>query len=57
MTDKAAVDQFFSTLDHVDTLFNGAGMGALTEHELDTFKHVINVNLTSIFYISECAAR
>ncbi|MEG0341070.1 MAG: SDR family oxidoreductase, partial [Acinetobacter sp.] len=57
VTDKAAVDQFFSTLDHLDFLFNGAGMGSLTEHELDTFKHVIDVNLTSVFYISECAAK
>lgn len=57
VTDTTAVDNFFATLDHVDSLFNGAGMGALTEHELDTFKHVINVNLTSVFYISECAAK
>jgi NAD(P)-dependent dehydrogenase (short-subunit alcohol dehydrogenase family) len=57
VTDKKAVDQFFSTLDHIDSLFNGAGMGALTEHELDTFKRVMDVNLTSVFYISECAAK
>lgn len=57
VTDKTAVDQFFSTLNHVDFLFNGAGMGALTEHELDSFKRVIDVNLTSVFYISECAAK
>ncbi|MEG0605393.1 MAG: SDR family oxidoreductase [Acinetobacter sp.] len=57
VTDKTAVDHFFATLDHIDSLFNGAGMGALTEHELDTFKRVMDVNLTSVFYISECAAK
>ncbi|MCJ8162652.1 SDR family NAD(P)-dependent oxidoreductase [Acinetobacter zhairhuonensis] len=57
VTDKKAVDQFFSTLDHIDSLFNGAGMGALDEHEFDSFKRVMDVNLNSVFYISECAAK
>lgn len=57
VTDKAAVDQFFSTLNHLDFLFNGAGTGSPTEHELDSFKRVIDVNLTSVFYMSECAAK
>lgn len=57
VTDKAAVDQFFTSLDHIDTLFNGAGIGSSTEHELDTFNRVMDVNLTSVFYISQCAAK
>ena len=57
VTDKEAVDQFFSKLDRIDTLFNGAGMGSVSEHELDTYKKVLEVNLTSVFYISEVAAK
>lgn len=57
VTDKAAVDQFFSKLDRIDTLFNGAGMGSIAEHELDTYRKVLEVNLTSVFYISEVAAK
>lgn len=57
LTDTAAVDAFFAKLERVDTLFNGAGMGALTEHELGTFKRVVELNLNSVFYISECAAK
>ena len=57
VTDKTAVDQFFSKLDRIDTLFNGAGMGSISEHELETYKKVLEVNLTSVFYISEVAAK
>ncbi|WP_111894456.1 SDR family NAD(P)-dependent oxidoreductase [Acinetobacter sp. MB5] len=57
VTDKNAVDTFFSKLDRIDSLFNGAGMGSIAEHELDTFKRVMDVNLTSVFYISEVAAK
>ena len=56
VTDKAAVDAFFAKVDRIDTLFNGAGMGSVSEHELDTYKKVLEVNLTSVFYISEVAA-
>ena len=67
VTDKAAVDTFFAKVDRIDTLFNGAGMGSVSEHEagmgsvseheLDTYKKVLEVNLTSVFYISEVAAK
>ena len=67
VTDKAAVDAFFAKVDRIDTLFNGAGMGSVSEHEagmgsvseheLDTYKKVLEVNLTSVFYISEVAAK
>jgi len=57
VTDKTAVDLFFSKLDRIDTLFNGAGMGSISEHELDTYRKVLEVNLTSVFYISEVAAK
>lgn len=57
VTDKTAIDQFFSKLDRIDTLFNGAGMGSISEHELETYKKVLEVNLTSVFYISEVAAK
>ncbi len=57
VTDKAAVDAFFTKVDRIDTLFNGAGMGSVSEHELDTYKKVLEVNLTSVFYISEVAAK
>lgn len=56
VTEKAAVDAFFAKVDRIDTLFNGAGMGSIAEHELDTYKKVLEVNLTSVFYISEVAA-
>lgn len=57
VTDQAAVDAFFAKIDHIDTLFNGAGMGSVSEHELETYKKVLEVNLTSVFYISEVAAK
>ena len=57
VTDKTAVDAFFANVDRIDTLFNGAGMGSITEHELETYRTVLEVNLTSVFYISECAAK
>ncbi|MGE8685185.1 MAG: SDR family NAD(P)-dependent oxidoreductase [Acinetobacter sp.] len=57
VTDKTAVDAFFANVDRIDTLFNGAGMGSITEHELETYRTVLEVNLTSVFYISEVAAK
>lgn len=57
VTDKAAIDAFFAKIDHIDTLFNGAGMGSAAEHELEMYKKVLEVNLTSVFYISEVAAK
>lgn len=56
VTDENKIADFFNNLDQLDVLFNGAGMGSTTEHELPTFKKVIDVNLTAVFHISECAA-
>lgn len=56
VTDEDKVKAFFSSLDKLDVLFNGAGIGTLTEHELPTFKKVVDINLTAVFHISECAA-
>ena len=57
VTNQAAVDAFFAQVDRIDTLFNGAGMGSVSEHELETYRKVLEVNLTSVFYISEVAAK
>ncbi len=56
VTDENKIADFFKNLDQLDMLFNGAGMGSVSEHELPTFKKVIDVNLTAVFHISECAA-
>lgn len=57
VTNRTAVDHFFAQLDRIDTLFNGAGMGSIAEHEIETYKKVLDVNLTSVFYISEVASK
>lgn len=56
VTDEDKVANFFKNLNQLDVLFNGAGIGSTTEHELPMFKKVVDINLTAVFYISECAA-
>lgn len=56
VTDTNKVEDFFEKLEQLDVLFNGAGMGSTSEHELPSFKKVIEVNLTAVFHVSECAA-
>ena len=57
VTDQTALEAFFSKLERIDTLFNGAGMGSVSEHELTTYRKVLEVNLTSVFYISQLASK
>lgn len=56
VTDEAAIETFFSQIDYIDTLFNGAGMGSADEYDLEVFQKVMQVNLTSVFHISKLAA-
>lgn len=47
VTDQASVDAVFSSLDRLDGLVNCAGiLRRGDEYDIDTFQHVINVNLT-----------
>lgn len=55
VTDEDGVRNFFSSLDKLDILFNGAGIGGGNERELATFEKVIKVHLTASFLFSELA--
>ncbi len=50
VTDDADVARFVATLDRLDALVNCAGILArFKEFEVDTFQHVLDVNLTGTF--------
>lgn len=55
VTDEARVKQFMQGLESLDILFNGAGVNLPNQHEFDSFKKSIDINLNSVFYISSLA--
>lgn len=55
VTDESGVKQLIESLDSLDILFNGAGVNLPNQHEIGSFKKSIDINLTSVFYISTLA--
>lgn len=55
VTDESGVKKLIENLDSLDILFNGAGVNLPNQHEIGSFKKSIDINLTSVFYISTLA--
>lgn len=55
VTDENGVKQFIQGLEQLDILFNGAGVNLSNQHDIAMFKKSIDINLTSVFYISTLA--
>lgn len=55
VTEEAEIRNFFSGLDRLDILFNGAGIVGKDERDLATFEKVVKVHLTASFFFSELA--
>ncbi|PJI85327.1 NADP-dependent 3-hydroxy acid dehydrogenase YdfG [Yoonia maricola] len=61
VTDEHAVDRAFAGFEHLDVLFNNAGMfgpqTTIDEVALDDWKQVVDVNLTGMFLCARAAFR
>lgn len=55
VTDEKAVEDFFSSLDQIDILFNGAGANFPEQYEMSTFKKLMDLNANSVFHLSTLA--
>lgn len=55
VTDEKKVESFFSKLDSLDILFNGAGVNLPKQDEMGPFKKSIDINLTSVYHFSSLA--
>lgn len=55
VTDEEAVKGFFSKLDQVDILFNGAGANFENQYEFTTYKKLMDLNANSVFHLSTLA--
>src|SRR5690606_21236025 len=55
VTDESGVEQFIQSLDSLDILFNGAGVNPPNQHEFNSFRKSIDINLNSVFHISTLA--
>lgn len=55
VTDEGAVKEFFSKLDQVDILFNGAGANFENQYDISTYKKLMDLNANSVFHLSTLA--
>jgi NAD(P)-dependent dehydrogenase (short-subunit alcohol dehydrogenase family) len=61
VSDASSVENAFSKFDEVpDVLINNAGIlctGPLLDHDVEDFRRVIDINLSSVFIVAQIAAR
>ncbi|MFT6368157.1 MAG: NAD(P)-dependent dehydrogenase (short-subunit alcohol dehydrogenase family), partial [Bacteroidia bacterium] len=60
VSDASSVEKAFSKFDEVpDVLINNAGIlctGPLLDHDVEDFRRVIDINLSSVFIVAQIAA-
>lgn len=55
VTDEKAATEFFSKLDQLDILFNGAGVNLPNQMDINMYKKVMDINANSVFHLSTLA--